>query len=234
MAGIGDLFYQATKYSAGKASDYGPAPAAPLATVELPKPKGGGKAALAKLLASRRSRRKFTAEPIGIDDLSFLLWAADGIAAKGLPPHKRTAPSAGARHPIDTYCIVTHVEGLEKGLYRYRVEGHTLELVRKGDFERAGVKATAGQEWTVGTAVIFIWMAEFARTTSRYKDRGVRYVFLDAGHICQNLYLAAESLGLGMTAIAALDDDETNALVGADGTEVSIVYMAAVGKPAKE
>jgi len=185
---------------------------------------------LAKLLASRRSRRKFTGERISLEDLSFLLWAADGVSSKGLPPHLRTAPSAGARHPLDTYCVVTRVNGLDKGIYRYRVENHALELLRQGDFEEAAVIAAAGQEWLRGSAVVFIWIAEFARTTSRYKQRGYRYVFLDAGHICQNLYLAAESLSLGVTGIAALIDDEVNALVGADGREYSIVYMAALGR----
>jgi SagB-type dehydrogenase family enzyme len=230
MTGIGDEFLQATKYSAGTVSKYGPLPQAPLAVVELPKPKSERKTSLVKLLSSRRSRRKFTGEAITLDDLSFLLWASDGVAQKGMAPHFRTAPSAGAKHPLDTYCIINRVWGVEKGLYRYRVESHTLELLRKGDFEDAAVKATAGQEWTKGSVAVFAWVAEFARTTARYKERGYRYVFLDAGHICQNLYLAAELLGLGMTAIAALDDNETNALVGADGQEYSIVYMAALGK----
>ena len=229
MTGIGDEFLQATKYSAGAVSRYGPLPQAPLAVIELPRPKSQRKASLAKLLSSRRSRRKFSGDAITLEDLSFLLWASDGVAQKGLAPHFRTAPSAGAKHPLDTYCIINRVSGVQKGLYRYRVESHTLELLRKGDFEDAAVKATAGQEWTRGSVAVFAWVAEFARTTARYKERGYRYVFLDAGHICQNLYLAAELLGLGMTAIAALDDNETNALVGADGQEYSIVYMAALG-----
>jgi SagB-type dehydrogenase family enzyme len=228
MPGIGAQFYEATKYAAGTPADYGALPQSPLAQVDLPKPHTRG--ALAKLLSSRRSRRKFTGEPISLDEFSFLLWASGGVAAPGLAPHFRTAPSAGARCPLDTYVIVLRVEGLEKGIYLYRVESHSLELVRKGDFEEPAVKATAGQEWIRGSAFVFAWIAEFARTTSRYKDRGYRYVFLDAGHVCQNVYLAAESLGFGTTGIAALVDDEVNALVGADGVERSIVYMAALGK----
>ena len=175
MTGIGDEFLQATKYSAGTVSRYGPLPQAPLAVIELPRPKSQRKASLAKLLSSRRSRRKFSGDAITLEDLSFLLWASDGVAQKGLAPHFRTAPSAGAKHPLDTYCIINRVSGVQKGLYRYRVESHTLELLRKGDFEDAAVKATAGQEWTRGSVAVFAWVAEFARTTARYKERGYRY-----------------------------------------------------------
>lgn len=228
MSSIGAQFYQATKYGAGTVTDFGPLPQSPLASVDLPKPRG--RSALGKLLTGRRSRRKFTGEPISLGEFSFLLWAANGISAPGLASHFRTAPSAGARCPLDTYLVVLRVERLEKGIYLYRAQSHSIELVRKGDFETAAVKATAGQEWTRGSAFLFAWIAEFARTTSRYKDRGYRYVFLDAGHVCQNVYLAAESLGFGVTGIAALVDDEVNALVGVDGVKRSIVYMAALGK----
>jgi SagB-type dehydrogenase family enzyme len=166
-----------------------------------------------------------------LDELSYLLWASNGVSAPGAPAYNHTAPSAGRTHPIETWISASRVDGLESGIYRYVAEGHALELYRKGDYEEVTVKAAAGQEWIHGSCVVFIWIAEFARTTNRYKDRGYRYVFLDAGHICQNLYLAVESLSFGMTAIAALIDDEVNALVGADGVERSIVYMAGVGKP---
>jgi len=230
MNGIGPDFYEETKYSPGVPPDYGEMPSAPLGEIGLPKPAQEG-GTLAKLLASRRSRRKFAGQPISIDDLSFLLWACDGVSESGKNPAWRTAPSAGRMHPIDTWVVVLRVDGLESGIYRYVPASHSLELFRKGNYEEATVKAAAGQEWIHGAAAVFIWIAEFARTTTRYKDRGYRYVFLDAGHICQNLYLAVESLSLGMTAIAALVDDEVNALVGADGEERSILYMAALGKP---
>lgn len=231
MDGIGPRFYEETKYAPAVTPDYGPIAPGPLATVALPAPKAALGGALSKLLSTRRSRRKFTGRPLTLDELSYLLWAADGVSAPGAPAHNRTAPSAGRAHPIETWLSVSRVEGLDNGIYRYVVEGHSLELFRKGDYEEATVKAAAGQEWLRGSGVVFIWIAEFARTTNRYKDRGYRYIFLDAGHICQNLYLAVESLSLGMTAIAALVDDEVNALVGADGAERSIVYMGAVGRP---
>jgi len=230
MAGIGDEFYQATKYSLGKPTDYGPLLSPPRPTVVLPPPQTRSRASLPRLLGERRSWRKFSGEPADIGMLSFILWASDGITAPLAGPQFRAAPSAGARHPIDTYVVANRVEGLERGVYFWNVTRAGLEMIRKGDFEEAAVKAAAGQEWIRGSVAVFIWIAEFARTTSRYKDRGYRYVFLDAGHICQNLYLACQASGLGMTAIAALDDDEVNALAGVDGRERSVVYMAALGR----
>ena len=231
MGSIGEDFYRETKYSLGEPSAFAPVTATSAKTVKLPPPRSPSESSLASLLSTRRSRRAFSGEPISLEDLSFLLWASDGKSSPEMPSHLRTAPSAGARHPLDTYCIVSHVDGLSPGVYLYRVEGHSLEMLREGDFREATVKATAGQEWTFGSAVVFVFIAEFARTTSRYKDRGYRYVFLDAGHICQNLYLAAEALSYGVTGIAALVDDEVNAIVAADGTERSVVYMAALGRP---
>ena len=227
MDGIGQEFIQSTKYAPAAAPAYGPIE--PVVTVDLSRPEARQSVSLSALLALRRSRRKFTGEAIPERDLSWLLWAADGVAAPGMPPHFRTAPSAGARHPIDTYIAVLRVDGVEPGIYRYVVESHALQRLRTGDYEAACIHAAAEQDWLTGAVAVFIWAAEFERTASRYKERGYRYVLLDAGHICQNLYLACESLGLGMTAIAALIDDEANALVGIDGREASVVYMAGVG-----
>mgnify|MGYP001286546793 CR=1 FL=1 len=231
MGSIGEDFYRETKYAPAEPSVFAPVGPVALKTVKLPPPRSPSRASLARLLSKRRSRRAFSGESISLGDLSFLLWASDGKSSRRMPSHLRTAPSAGARHPLDTYCIISHVEGLAPGVYRYRLDEHSLEMLREGDFRAATVKATAGQEWTFGAAVVFAFIAEFARTTSRYKDRGYRYVFLDAGHICQNLYLAAEALSYGVTGIAALVDDEVNAIVAADGTERSVVYMAALGRP---
>ncbi len=229
MSGIGKEFYQSTKYAPQKELKGLQPPAEPQKVVSLPVPPQGARKDLAEALSSRRSRRKFTGVPLSLAQLSFLLWASDGVSEPDLPPLYRTAPSAGAKHPIDTYVVATRVEGLEPGVYRYMVEGHSLELLRRGDFELEAVEAAAGQEWIKNSAALFVWTAVFERTTSRYKDRGYRYVFLDAGHIAQNLYLSVEALGLGMTAIAALIDDAVNAIVGVDGIDESVVYMAAVG-----
>jgi SagB-type dehydrogenase family enzyme len=227
MEGIGREFMRGTKWPAAGSTEYGPVESA--VRVPLSRPEARESASLSALLAARRSRRKFGGEAIGEPDLSWLLWAADGIAAQGGPVHFRTAPSAGARHPIDTYVAVLRVDGVEPGIYRYVVDGHALERIRTGDFESACIRAAAEQDWLTGAVAVVIWAAQFARTASRYKERGYRHVLLDAGHICQNLYLGCESIGLGITSIAALIDDEVNALVGIDGRDASVVYMAGVG-----
>ncbi len=229
MMDIGQKFYQATKYPPTDKLELEPPAEEPLKTVTLPPPGRGREANLSDLLAARRSRRKFTGKSVPLQDFSYLLWASDGLSSADAPVTFRTAPSAGAKHPLDTYVVVTRVEGLEPGVYKYRVEDHSLSMLRAGDFEKAVIQAAAGQDWIQKSAAVFIWIAVFQRTTERYKERGYRYVLLDAGHICQNLYLAVESLGLGMTGIAALIDDHVNTIVGADGAGESIVYMAAVG-----
>ena len=230
MTGIGPEFYRATKWEAETQVKREPLPSEPLKVVNLPAGAPPAGKALGGLLASRRSRRKFSGEMITLEEFSYLLWAADGIAAPDMPPGKRTAPSAGARHPIDAYVVVNRVGGLDPGVYKYGVEDHSLAMLREGDFEKATAKAAAGQDWIIGSAAVFVWTAVFERTTSKYQDRGYRFVFLDAGHIGQNLYLACEALGLGVTTIAALIDDEVNAIVGADGRDESVVYMAALGR----
>lgn len=228
MTHVGREFLQGTKYPPKKPSTLGP-PADGIEVVSLPEAEPPEGAELGRLLASRRSRRKFAGGSISLADLSYLLWAADGLTQPERSSRFRTAPSAGARHPIDTYVVANRVNSLDDGIYRYLVEDHALVDVRQGEFESQTASAAAGQNWIVGSAAVFIWTAVFERTTNRYKERGYRYVFLDVGHIAQNLYLACESLGLGMTAIAALIDDEVNALVGADGVEESVLYMAALG-----
>ena len=211
----GSDFFAATRYQTGITTKYGPLPDAPLGQIDLPRVRetAAEAAGLARLLEARRSRRKLSG-PISREQLSFLLWASDGISGSTASVQLRTAPSAGARYAIDTYLLALNVDGIEGGLYRYRPEGHAVDHLRQGDLRDAAVKACAGQEWVRGAAAVFVWVAEFARTTAKYKERGYRYVLLDAGHICQNLYLAAEAEHLGMTAIAAYSDDEANALLG--------------------
>jgi SagB-type dehydrogenase family enzyme len=144
----------------------------------------------------------------------------------------RTAPSAGALYPVETYLSVQAVEGVESGIYHYGVQSHELELLRKGDFREAVALAALDQGFLAEAAAVFAWTAVFARSKWKYKERAFRYVYLDAGQIAQNLALAAVALGLGSCQVAALYDDEVNAVLGVDGKEESILYMTAVGRPA--
>jgi SagB-type dehydrogenase family enzyme len=181
----------------------------------------------------RRSVREYAAQPLPQESLSRLLWATQGI--KRVMPGVatlRTVPSAGARHALETFVLANSVEGLEPGLYRYVASRHSLVARDNspGVAQRA-VKACLGQRFVESSAATFVWAAVPYRMTWRYGERGYRYLYLDAGHVCQNLYLAAESIGCGVCAIAAFDDEAMDRLVGADGFELFAIYVATVGYP---
>lgn len=183
-------------------------------------------------ISGRESRRRFTAEPLSLDELAFLLWATQGVRAE---LHEaavlRTVPSAGCRHPFETYLAVMRVEGLEPGIYRYLPLGHSLVLEREIDDLPAHLTAAArGQSFIGRGAVTFIWTAVPERTEWRYGEASYKVIALDAGHLCQNLYLACEAIGAGTCAIAAYNQDLLDYLLGVDGDEEFGIYMAPVGK----
>jgi len=187
---------------------------------------------LAECLRARNSIREFSAVPLDKGLLSFLLWAAGGIRGKGRGHFEfRTAPSAGALYPIETYLVVNRVEGIPNGVYHYSVKTHSLEVLRLGDFGPVVALAALRQEMCQEAAVVFVWTAVFNRTKWKYGQRAYRYVYLDAGHIAQNLALAATSIRLGSCQIGALLDEEMNAIIGVDGADESVIYMSAVGVP---
>lgn len=183
-------------------------------------------------IRNRRSVREYLHDPISIVQLSFLIWASTGIRERAWGHEFRTAPSAGALYPIETYLLINNCTGLEKGIYHYSVRRHSLETVRTGDFGEMLARASLGQQMCAEAPCMFIWSAVFGRSEWKYRDRAYRYVYLEAGHIAQNLALAAVSLGLGTCQIAAFFDEEVNQLIGIDGTEESVVYLSSVGRPA--
>jgi len=180
----------------------------------------------------RRSVRAYLHEPVALDELSFLLWCTQGVKqAFGSQAIFRTVPSAGARHAFETFLLANDVEGLEPGLYRYLALSHRLQQ-RDTDPALAHRVASAcfDQQFILRSGVVFLWTAVPYRMTWRYGERGYRDLHLDAGHVCQNLYLAAEPVGCGVCAIAAFDDDIMNGLLGIDGTDQFLIYLATVGK----
>jgi SagB-type dehydrogenase family enzyme len=201
-------------------------PTAP--TVPLPEPTRSGGLGLWDVVRGRRSVREFAPVPLELDRLSQLLWAAQGLS--GGAPGLRNAPSAGACYPIETYVAANKVLNTAPGIYHHDLHAHCLELLREGDFRQELSEAALSQDFIAEAGAVLIWTAVFARTTRRYRDRGFRYVYLDAGHIGQNAALAAVSLGLGSCAVGAFFDDEVNAVIGVDGLEESVVYMTAVGR----
>jgi SagB-type dehydrogenase family enzyme len=183
------------------------------------------------VLQRRRSERRFQDVPLKESELSQLLWAAQGITREGRGVDFRTAPSAGALYPVETYVVVHNVEGIDAGVYHYDVEQHQLEQLRLGDFQTAIAAAALDQRIAARANVVFVWTAIFERSKWKYEERAYRYIYLDAGHIAQNVALAAEALDLGSCQIGALYDGEANELLGVDGVEESTIYMSVVGRP---
>lgn len=202
-------------------------PQAPRTSLPAPQPSG---ADVWEVIAARRSRREYLPGPLPLEDLSALLYAAQGVTEPrwGF----RAAPSAGALYPIETYVVVHNVAGLEPGLYHYAVADHALEQIRTGDLRAALVTAGIGQEMLGTAQVCFILTALFQRTRWRYRERAYRYILLEAGHIGQNIYLAATGLGLGVCAVGAFLDDQVNDLLGVDGSEEAALYLLTVGRVA--
>ena len=238
--GIGDRYHKETKYHrermpfrtldwSSKPPVYKEYPEA--RAVELPEPVGPGSLPLHEAISARRSVREFADEPIDMGQLSYLLWASTGIQRVEQGYEFRTAPSAGALYPIETYVVANRVAGLANGLYHYSIRPHKLEELRAGDLGLALSRSALDQSLCLEAAAVFIWTAVFFRSKWKYEQRGYRYVYMDAGHICENLYLAATGLGLGACAVGALLDDELNGILGVDGVEESAIYMCAVGKP---
>jgi SagB-type dehydrogenase family enzyme len=161
-------------------------------------------------------------------ELSHLLYYSSGITDKrhGL----RAAPSAGATYPIEVYAIANNVEGLVKGTYHYLISSHELELLREGDFGNEMSRAALQESMFVQANVILALSAVFQRIQQRYRERAQRYICFEAGHIAQNTYLIATSLGLGACAIGAFYDDQFNRLLGLDSRNESVLYVIAVGK----
>lgn len=192
-----------------------------------------GSLSVREAIARRMSHRAYTEGALSLEELSYLAWAAQGVHEiwRGGIALRRTVPSAGARHPFETYLVVHRVEGLAVGLYRYLSVEHKLVQLRVNPaFPEQTALACSGQAFVARSAVTFIWTALPYRTEWRYALMAPKLVNLDAGHVCENLYLAAESIGAGVCAIAAYDQKALDALLGVDGEDEFAIYVAPVGK----
>ena len=183
-------------------------------------------------IANRRSRRVFKTDPLTLIELSFLLWATQGIRKLAAPGTAfRVVPSAGCRHAFETYLCVFHVEELAEGIYRYLPLEHQLLLISQpADLSSLLSEAALGQDFTGKSAVTFIWTAIPYRMEWRYDIAAHKVIALDAGHVCQNLYTACEAISAGTCAIAAYHQEAMDDLLGIDGDEEFTVYLAPVGK----
>ncbi|SFM70318.1 SagB/ThcOx family dehydrogenase [Methanolobus profundi] len=243
MSGTGKEFMEKTQYGylgmSDQASGY-PQPELELGTedsdsiVDLPLPKDIEieDIGLRQAIEKRSSVRNYSSEPLPIEELSYLLWCTQGVkeVVRDVVTF-RNVPSAGARHALETYILVNNVHGLEKGLYRFLpIEHKLVEIDMSEDIADRVMRGCLDQPFVKSSAVTFIWTAVPYRMAWRYGQRGYRYLHLDAGHTCQNLYLSAGSVGCGVCAIAAFLDEEINPVIGVDGENEFVIYVATVGK----
>jgi SagB-type dehydrogenase family enzyme len=196
--------------------------------VELPEEVGFGGLSVAEAILKRRSERDFTGKPISLPELSRLLYYAYGITEKG--EQLRAVPSAGALYPIEIYPVVNSVAGLNMGIYHYAPPGHSLTPIREGDFRRDMVRYALGQGMLADASVVLALSAVFERSRRKYIGRAYRYILIEAGHIAQNIYLVATSMGLGVCAVGAFNDDAFNRMLSLDGKEESVVYLMVAGR----
>lgn len=243
---IAQEFMERTKYKhLGESDQTRGLPQPPLeAEYDLLKPKISlpspgdlklGQDAFIGLVNGRRSLRQYSDKPYTLQELSYLLWCTQGVRRykEGVASY-RSVPSAGARHAFETYPLINRVDGVKSGLYRYLAFEHKLtEVDLEPGIADKVIAGCLGQGFIGFSAVTFLWVADAGRMRWRYDVRGYRYLHLDAGHACQNLYLAAESIGAGACAIAAFDDDEINRVLGLDGINRFVIYVAATGKKPK-
>lgn len=184
-------------------------------------------------LARRESRRSYANEALSLEELSWLLWATQGVR-KTVSEGKvvlRTSPSGGNRHPFETYLAVFNVAGLEEGLYRYLpLEAALVREARVPDLRDRLIAGANGQRNAGDCAVCFIWTAIPYRSEWRYLGEAAKLILQDSGHLCQNLYLAAEAIDCGTVALGAYDQQLMDGLLGLDGNDELVVYMAPLGR----
>lgn len=195
-------------------------------TIALPEPQHKGQTSVEEALSKRRSVRDYKDEPLTLAEVSQLLWAAQGITN---PDGFRTAPSAGALYPLELYVVAGNVKDIAAGVYKYRVGAHELAMVTPGD-RRGELAAVALDQSCIKEAAIdFVFAGVYERTTRKYGERGIRYVYMEVGHAAQNVYLQAVSLGLGAVVVGAFEDDKIKKVVGMADDERPL-YIMSVGK----
>ncbi len=239
-APIGERFHEETKHTWIQIlrDIITPKPAMPprfkeypnLPKIRLPDPKFKG-ISVEEALEKRRSVREYSKKPLTLSEVSQLLWAAQGVTGRIHGILLRTAPSAGALYPFEIYIFANNVKTLTRGIYHYSVRDHSIVLIKEGDFRDRLLRVSLEQEMVRDAPVVFVLSAIFDRMRSKYGERGFRYVYMEAGHISQNIYLQATSLGLGTVVIGAFLDDDANRLLGIDGKKEAVIAIQPVGRP---
>ncbi len=194
--------------------------------IQLSQPSREGEVSLEQTLVERRSVRQYGDEPLALEEVSQLLWAAQGVTH---PRGFRTAPSAGALYPLETYVVVGNVKDLQPGIYHYAPHSHSISLKMDGDKRDELARAALGQSPVRNAPATIFFSGVYDRTMKRYGERGVQYVHMEAGHAAQNVALQAVSLGLGSVMIGAFQDDAVKKLMRLPEAETPL-YLIPVGR----
>ena len=196
----------------------------------LPRPRLKGPVSVEQALRSRRSVRRYDERALGLDEVSQVLWAAQGITTTD---GKRTAPSAGALYPLEIYLIAGKVNDLAPGIYHYLPRRNALQLLRPGDARKqlADVKAAWGQRWVWDAPAVVVISAVPRRTARKYGGRAMRYIYMEVGCVCQNIHLQCEALALGTVAIGAFEEKAVKRTIGED--PIPLLLMPLGAKPVK-
>lgn len=195
--------------------------------IKLPPPTQDRLLTVEAAIRSRRSIREFGSSSIALEEISQILWAAQGITHRA---GYRTAPSAGALYPLEISLIAGNIQSLAAGIYRYSPQAHALEAGAVGDRRTVLAEAALSQRWIADAAAILVITAVEERTTVKYGRRGIRYVHIETGHVAQNVYLQAAALGLGTTIVGAFNDAEVTEVAGLRHEETPLCLLP-IGRP---
>ncbi len=195
--------------------------------IDLPKARTEGTVSLERTLLLRRSVRQYSRATVTLAEAAQLLWAAQGVTGRG---GYRTAPSAGALYPLETFLCAGRVDALPPGVYKYRHGSHDLIRLAEGDLRSRLASAALGQAWVREAPLTIALAAVFRRITGRYQQRGVRYAWMEAGHAAQNVMLQAVALGLGGVPVGAFDDGAVQKILRMTAEEEPL-YLIPVGRP---
>jgi len=194
--------------------------------IVLPEPEYDSDVSIEQSLLERRSIRRYTSEPVALQDLSQLLWAAQGITD---PRGFRTAPSAGALYPLEVYVVAGGVQDLVSGIYKYKPDEHELTRLIDGDKRSELADAALGQTFVKEGALAIIFTAVYERTTAKYGERGIRYAHIEVGHAAQNVLLQATGMGLGAVPVGAFHNKQVAKLLNLPDNEHPL-YIVPVGR----
>ncbi len=197
--------------------------------IQLPPPFVSGGLPLVEAIAARRSVRSFSPQPLQLFQLSQLLWAAQGITSPG--SSFLSAPSAGGTFPLTVYVAIGE-DGVERqtgGVFHYVSDGHSLAWHFNGDIRSDLADSAFGQDFISVAPVCLIIIADYEKTMARYNVRGERYVFMEAGHASQNIYLQATALNLGTVAVGAFREEDVRRILRLDG-KARPLYLMPLGR----